>query len=75
MELLRIHVNLEFQMWLIQSVNFEHSDSAFIIYNISFMFSAHLGLSLLPCQLIVLVSLQMSLKSLLHNLFHFLFHS
>ena len=75
MELLGIHVYLEFQMRLIQSVNLEYRNSALIINDISFMFTSHLGLSLFSCQLIVLIPLKMSLKSLLHNLLHLLFHS
>jgi hypothetical protein len=75
MKLLCIHIDLEFQMRLFQCIHLKHSNSTLIINYISFMFAAHLCLSLLPREFIVLIPFQVSFKSLLHYLFHFLLHS
>lgn len=72
--LLSVHVDLEFQVRLIQSVNLEYCDAALIRYNISLMLATHLGLSLLSSQFIVFVPLKMSFKSLLHDLLYLLFN-
>jgi hypothetical protein len=60
MILLSIHVNFEFQMWLIQGIHFENSYSTFIIHDVTLMFAAHFCFSLLSCQLIIFVSFKVS---------------
>jgi hypothetical protein len=74
-KLLGIHVNLELKVRLSQGIDLENSNTAFIIHHISFMLTAHLGLSLLPGQLIILIPFEMSFDPLLNNLLDLLFHS
>jgi hypothetical protein len=56
-KLLGVHVDLELQVGLLQSVYLEDSDAALVIHKVTLVFATHLGLTLLSGQFGVIISL------------------